>query len=142
MTVQVNIDDDSLNELILKGIKNLSEETIGELAKNAVQAVFQDPQTIKDVLFAKSETDWCGSRSWSNIRPEILNMLSRAFTDDEVKKYRTELLGMLERDKKELMIKVMAHIFIKRVFDDPLDFMNEMASNLSHDIDEIRSRGN
>ena len=142
MTVQVNIDDDSLNELVLKGIKNLSEETIGELAKSAIQAVFQDPVTMRDVLFAESETNWCGQRSWSKIRPEILNMLSRAFTDDEVKKYRNELLGMLERDKKELMIKVMTQIFIQRVFDDPQNFMCEMANNLSHDIDEIRRRGN
>ena len=136
MTIQVNIDDDSLNDLVSKGIKNLPEEAIGKLAKEAVEKVFSDEHTIKEMVFKKRERNWCGVDEFSDIRPEIINMLSRAFTDKEVKEFRTQLLEMLKKNKRELMTAVLADIFIKRVFDDPYAFMMEMRNKMSHRDDE------
>ena len=131
MTIQLNIDDSKLDELVKTGVENLPPETIGELAKQAVLQVFQDPKTIKDIIFKKKETSYYGSESWSDIRPEILSILGRAFTDDEVKQFRKELLETLEANKQKLIVDVMAAIFIQRVFDDPQQMMHEMSNRLA-----------
>lgn len=130
MKVQIEIDDDSLNDLVAKGIKNLPDEDIGRLAKEAVQKAFSDEKTMKDIVFQKKETSYYGETRHSDIRPEILAMLNRAFTDDEVKEYRVQLFELLEKNKKELMTEVLAEIFVKRVLEDPYEFMNKMAQKL------------
>ena len=51
MTISIDINDQELTEIVEKGIKNLDEKVVSELAKEALKKYLDDPQVMEKLLF-------------------------------------------------------------------------------------------
>ena len=107
MKISIDIDDSELNEAISKGVKDLSADTITELAKDAVSAYLQTTVGIEKVLYKDRRNAWDAP----DLRPEIVKLLENSFTSAEVEAYRARIFKALEERGGNLMVQVLAELF-------------------------------
>ena len=109
MQITVDINDDALRETMEKGVKGLSEETLTNMAKEALQAYMLDPKNIDDLVF------WSRRNSYYNqnneVRPEIMKMLMNSFSKEEVEEYRQKLFQAIDKHGDQLLVRTLAEIF-------------------------------
>ena len=107
MKLSIDIDDAELNEVITRGIKELSTETITDLAKEALNSYLQTNEGIEGVIYRGKRNAW----DTPELRPEIVQMLKNSFDKEEVEVYRAKIFKALEERGGDLMVKVLAEVF-------------------------------
>jgi hypothetical protein len=109
MQITVDINDDALREAMEKGVKGLTEETLTNMAKEAVQAYMLDPKNLDDLVF------WSRRNSYYNqnneVRPEIMKMLMNSFSKEEIEEYRQKLFQAIDKHGDHLLVRTLADIF-------------------------------
>lgn len=85
MTLSIDINDQELKEVVEKGIRELSSETVGEIAKEAILNYMQDPEVMKNLLF-ESERNY-GYTCFKEPQKWFLNLFSNCFTPEEISEY-------------------------------------------------------
>lgn len=125
MNLSIEINDEELSEIIEKGIKNLSDETITEIAKGAVSNFLSDKQTIASLAFQRINyspynrvIDYDSPRQW------FVDLIKSSFSEDEVKEYRQKLLKTLDEEKDQIVLKAISRAFAKALVTE--DFRNEV----------------
>ena len=121
MQITVNIDDGELQEIIKKGIGNLSEETINGLAKEAISNFLQDKRVIEALVFNKQSYGY-GGYDYSNPQQWFLDMISNSFTAEEVSEYRDKIYRTLEENRKNIIIETMANVFSKSLVNSEMQY--------------------
>lgn len=92
---------------VQKGIEGLSNETITQIAKDAISSYLSDPKVMEKILF--KERQYFSSET--ELRKEIVKILENSFTADEVEKYRKMLFAAVEQRGEDIMIRTLASIF-------------------------------
>ncbi len=110
MQITVDINDDALREAMEKGVKSLSEETLTEMAKEALQAYMMDPKNLKDLVFKNLLGNGYYNQN-VEIRPEIMKMLTNSFSENEIEEYRQKLFQVIDEHGDQLLVKTLAAIF-------------------------------
>ena len=113
MQITVNLNDEELDALVTNGIKNLNEEVVQEIAKEALSAYLAKEMVMEKLIFEKRQyySDNWTPREW------ITAMLSKGFNGDEVAEYRDKMLDILKDDKKrqglltDTLAKALASVF-------------------------------
>lgn len=138
MKISIDINDADFNEAIEKGVKGLSEETITNLAKEAISSYLQTKDGIEALVFKDRISSYSNAYSYVNkdVRPEILKMLESSFTKDEVEEYRQKIFSVFDDNGKGLLIDVLARIFANMLAD--YDFKNDIYSRISQLASAIR----
>ena len=114
MQLTVELNDDELKNVIVGGIKNLSDETITELAKTAVSAFLSKPDVMWDLIYKKPSSSYGGFRETRSQPAEwFTNMLTNSFSPEEVETYRKMIFTTIEEHKKDLVVDAMAQCFSK-----------------------------
>lgn len=114
MKLEIDVNDKQLDEIINKGIKELSLETVAELCKQAIVDYVTKPEIIERIIF-KSHTDWSGSYYVNRDQFTDLfeSIIMKGISEDELKKYRELFFKQVgEINKTELMSNVMATVFV------------------------------
>ena len=106
MQITVDINDESLKAAMEKGISGLSNEQLTEMAKEAMQAYMIDPRNINDIIFR-----YRNSFSSPELRQELVDMLTKSFTKEEVEEYRQVLFRTIDKYGDRLLVKTLAEIF-------------------------------
>lgn len=119
MNVTINIDDDTLSDLIKKGIAGLSNETIGDIAKEAVEKAFSDPEVAKGLIFIKDSDRYGCSYHDMKLRHEVVDMLMKSITDEDLAKYRKMMLDTLDKEGKYLVINALSRMLAQKLVDEP-----------------------
>ena len=127
MTLSIDINDQELKEVVEKGIKELSSETVGKIAKEAIKNYMQDPAVMKELLFEREKG--YGYTYFSNPQKWFLDLFANCFTPEEVQEYRQKMLGVVEQEKEGIIIKTLAEIFSKMLVTD--EFRYTMQSMIS-----------
>lgn len=128
MNVTVNIDDDALSDLIKKGVDGLSEATIGDIAKKAVETAMSDPEVVKGLLFKRNSYS---SSCWDlDLRPETVELLARSFSDEDLAKYRKLMLDTLDKAGDNLVIDALSRMLAHKLLDDQEVFMVSLQDQL------------
>ena len=109
MQITVDINDDALREAMEKGVKGLSEETLTNMAKEALQAYMLDPKNIDDLVFRYGKDRYYNQNA--EIRPEIMKMLMNTFSNEEIEEYRQKMFQMIDKHGDHLLVKTLAEIF-------------------------------
>lgn len=130
MQITVNIDDAALNKALERGIQGLSNETITDMAKEALQAYMMDPNNLKDIIFSERY-----GYSQPEVRKEIINALMNSFTEDEIKEYRQKIFETIEKRGDHLLTQTLAQIFTNMLMTESVK--NELATQ----INSIANRG-
>lgn len=116
MTLSIDINDQELKEVVEKGIKELSSETVGEIAKEAIKNYMQDPEVMKKLLFEREQG--YGYTYFSNPQKWFLDLFANCFSPEEIQEYRQKMLSVVEQDKEGIIIKTLAEIFSKMLVTD------------------------
>lgn len=114
MKLEIDVNDKQLDEIINKGIKELSPETVAELCKQAIADYVTKPEIIERIIF-KSHTDWSGSChvNRDHFTDLFESIIMKGISEDELKKYRELFFKQVgEINKTELMSNVMATVFV------------------------------
>jgi hypothetical protein len=109
MQITVDINDDALREAMEKGVKSLSEETLTEMAKEALQAYMLDPKNIDDLVFWSRRNGYYNQNA--EVRPEIMKMLMNSFSKEEIEEYRQKLFQVIDKHGDQLLVRTLAEIF-------------------------------
>ena len=107
MKLSVEIADSVLDGAVQKGIEGLSNETITQIAKDAISSYLSDPKVMEKILFRERQY----FSSETELRKEIVKILENSFTADEVEKYRKMLFAAVEQRGEDIMIRTLASIF-------------------------------
>lgn len=113
MQITVNLNDEELDALVTNGIKNLGEEVVQEIAKEALSAYLAKEMVMEKLIFEKRQyySDNWTPREW------ITAMLSKGFNGDEIVEYRDKMLDILKDDKKrqglltDTLAKALSSVF-------------------------------
>jgi len=128
MNVTINIDDDTLSDLIKKGIAGLSEATIGTIAKEAVERAFSDKEVVEGLLF-KKESGW-GGTTQLELRSGIVDMLMKSFNDEDLARYRKLMLDTLDEKGGDLVIDALSRTLARKLFDEQYGLINDVYNEL------------
>jgi len=115
MKLSVEIADSVLDGAVQKGIEGLSNETITQIAKDAISSYLSDPKVMEKILFKERQYYSSGPE----LRNEIVRILENSFTADEVEKYRKMLFAAVEQRGEDIMIKTLASIFSNMLMTEP-----------------------
>lgn len=109
MQITVDINDDTLREAMEKGVKSLSEETLTNMAKEALQAYMLDPKHLDDLVFQVQRRSYYDQNVV--VRPEILKSLMNSFSKEEIEEYRQKLFQAIDKHGDQLLVRTLAEIF-------------------------------
>lgn len=128
--VTLSLNNEMLAQMISKGIQDLPKEVVHTLSYEAFKTALQDKEFLKRLMFV----DKNGSYDWwdkSELRQWVVDLLSRSFTDDEVKEFRDGVLNVLKADHRQIVVDAMASCFMRRLAD--YDF-NMQVECVVHDM--------
>lgn len=135
MQLTVNIEDKDLNDLITQGVKGLSEETLTDLAKEALMNYLTSKEGLEAILYGAPSRYYGESRE---MRSYIVKMLTESFTKEEVEQYRQKLFQTMENSFDKLMSDTLAKVFINMLCSS--EFKNELYSNMYRMINEVKQQ--
>ncbi len=127
MTLSIDINDQELKEVVEKGIKELSSETVGEIAKEAIKNYMQDPEVMKELLFEREKG--YGYTYFSNPQKWFLDLFTNCFSPEEIQEYRQKILGIVEQEKEGIIVKTLAEMFSKLLVTD--EFRYQLQDSIS-----------
>ena len=135
MQLTINIEDKDLNELVTKGVKGLSEETLTDLAKQALMNYLTSKEGLEAILYGAPTRFYGETRE---MRSYIVKMLTDSFTKEEVEQYRQKLFQAMENDFGKLMSDTLAKVFVNMFCTS--EFRTELYSSMYKMISEVNKR--
>lgn len=135
MNVTINIDDDSFNELVKKGVENMPAEKVGDIAAEAIMEIFKKEEAVKEIMFAKKEWGYSGS-SYSCLRPEVVEVVKAAIPEDKIQELCSRILKILETEGRHILVDAIATMFARKLFDEPVLFADSVRDMLIKHITE------
>ena len=118
MVLSFEISDDELNEIVSNGVKRLSDETVTEIAKQAISEYLSKPETIMSLAFEH----YGGYPHYDSPKKWLLDMLSNSFSTDEIKEYRAKLLQTVDDENHEIVVEVLSKIFSEKLVNDEMKY--------------------
>ena len=116
VTLSFEISDEDLNEIVKKGVKNLSDETITSIAKEAISAYLTQERVLDGILFE----NYGGYSRYDEPKRWFLDMLKNSFSDDEVKKYREMFLSTVRANRQEIVVEALGQVFADKLVNDQM----------------------
>ena len=121
--VTLSLNNEMLAQMISKGIQDLPKEVVHTLSYEALKSALQDKEFMKRLMFVNKD----GAYNWwekSELRQWVVDLLSRSFTDDEVRDFRDGVMRVLKTDHREVAVEALASAFMRKV--SSFDFDNEV----------------
>ena len=121
--VTLSLNNEMLAQMISKGIQDLPKEVVHTLSYEALKSALQDKEFLKHLMFVNKD----GAYNWwekSELRQWVVDLLSRSFTDDEVRDFRDGVMRVLRTDHREVAVEALANAFMRKV--SSFDFDNEV----------------
>lgn len=132
--VTLSLDNEMLAQMISKGIQDLPNEVVHTLSYEALKTALQDKEFLKHLMFVSSGNSY----NWwetSKLRQWVVDLLSRSFTDKEVKEFRDGMLHVLRTDHRQIAVDAMTSCFMHRLSDFDFD------AQVRHIIGEMMNEG-
>lgn len=112
--VTLSLNNEMLAQMISKGIQDLPKEVIHTLSYEAFKTALEDKEFLKHLMFVSSGNsyDWWSS---ANLRQWVVDLLSKSFTDDEIKEFRDGVLKVLKTDHRKIALDAITNCFMSRL---------------------------
>jgi len=135
--VTLSLNNEMLAQMISKGIQDLPREVVHTLSYEAVKTALQDKEFMKHLLFY---SDYRGYDWWDHAQPQpwFAEMLSKSFTDEEVKEFRDGIMKVLRDDYHSTVTKALTNCFMKKLSD--FDFTDNVKALIYQTLDERANR--
>lgn len=121
--VTLSLNNEMLAQMISKGIQDLPKEVVHTLSYEAFKTALQDKEFLKHLMFVTSGNsyDWWSS---ANLRQWVVDLLSKSFTDDEIKEFRDGVLSVLKTDHRDIALEALTNCFMRKLSD--FDFTTQV----------------
>lgn len=108
MQLTININDDTMTELINKSISELSSDAINDIVKNAIGAYLTKPEVLDKIFFTKDDF-------YSKARPTdiLLKLMAGPEGTDPFENIRNEIINTVSKDRRDIIVDVMGAAFGK-----------------------------
>lgn len=134
--VTLSLNNEMLAQMISKGIQDLPKEVVHTLSYEALKSALQNEEFLKRLMFVADDNSY----NWwekSELRQWVVDLLSRSFTDKEVRDFRDGIMNVLRTDHRELAVEALTNAFMKRIssfnFDDEVRCV---VSSMLHERDD------
>ena len=111
-----------LAQMVSDGIQGMPKEIGHTLSYEALKTALQDREFLKHLLFKSDNSFWGGAE----VRQWVVDLLSRSFTDDEVKEFRDGIMKVLKTDHRKVAVEALTNAFMRKV--SSFDFDSEVNS--------------
>lgn len=115
MQLTINIEDEELQKVVQRGIDNLSDESVAEIAKEAITQFLMQPDAMAMMAFEKQNGLYSTRPDYDRPRKWFENLLASVFTPEDFKAEKTAILGELVKDRKNILIEVLAASFSRNL---------------------------
>lgn len=121
--VTLSLNNEMLAQMISRGIQDLPKEVIHTLSYEAFKTALEDKEFLKHLMFVKNGNsyDWWGS---ADLRQWVVDLLSKSFTEEEVKDFRDGVLKVLKTDHRKIALDAITNCFMRRL--SQYDFTSEV----------------
>ena len=128
--VTLSLNNEMLASMISAGIQDLPKEVIHTLAYDALKTALEDKEFVKHLLFRSGNS---GYSRWDEacVQPWVAELLSKSFTDEEVKMFRDGVLEVLKTDHKDIAVRALSSCFMRRLSE--YDFTDSVKM-IVHDV--------
>lgn len=135
--VTLSLNNEMLAQLISKGIQDLPKEVVHTLSYEALKTALQDKEFLKHLMFVSSGNsyNWWDS---SELRQWVVDLLSRSFTDKEVKEFRDGIMKVLKKDHREMAVEALTNVFMQRV--SSFNFDSEVRNIVERSLHDMEGR--
>lgn len=137
MQITVDLNDVDINAVVTKGIQNLSDEDVKNIAKEALVAYLSKELVMEKLIFIEHQyySRDREPRDW------VTEMLKKGFGQEEVAEYRKKLLDILKDkdDRKDLLAETLAKALGNMLFSNDMraDFYQALT-----DIHQLKEKVN
>ena len=123
MQVTVNIEDSKLNEIVSHGIEALPQETIAELAKDAIRKALENPNTARALVCSSSYGDL-------RLQPWFESAITNHITEKDLSEFKDSILGAAKKDGREIILSALAEVLMRNLFsyDNQVTFRDQILS--------------
>lgn len=111
MNITVNIDDTQMSKLINDGINALDNETVTNIARQALCKAFEDPELSKLILFER-----CGIYSSPELRQWAKNAISQSLTTADYEKFKALVFETIDKHAKDIIVETLAKTLTNNLF--------------------------
>ena len=121
--VTLSLNNEMLAQMISKGIQDLPKEVIHTLSYEAMKTALGDKEFLKHLMF-RADSD---SYNWwdrAHLQPWLAELLSKSFTEEEVKDFRDGVLNVLKTDHRSIAVDAITNCFMHRL--SQYDFTSEV----------------
>lgn len=135
--VTLSLNNEMLAQMISKGIQDLPKEVIHTLSYEALKSALEDKEFLKRLMFTARDTSY---NWWDHaaLRDWLVELLSKSFTDEEVKEFRDGMLKVLKTDHKQIAVEALTDAFMKKLSD--FDFESQVRCIVSQMQSEAYNR--
>ena len=133
MNLTINVDDQEFSKIIENGIKGLSNETITELAKNAISEYLSNERVIQALAFDKER--WGYGSEFGRPRDWFVRLLGNSFSQEEVAEYRKKFFNLVDKNGKEIVISAISEAFANMLITDGLKTDLQLAFQKVNDME-------
>lgn len=112
--VTLSLNNEMLAQMISKGIQDLPKEVIHTLSYEAFKTALEDKEFLKHLMFVKNGNsyDWYDR---AELRQWVVDLLSKSFTEEEVKYFRDGVLKALKTDHRKIALDAITNCFMQRL---------------------------
>ena len=111
MNITVNIDDTQMSKLINDGINALDNETVTNIARQALCKAFEDPELSKLILFER-----CGTYSNLELRQWAKNAISQSLATADYEKFKALVFETIGKHAKDIIVETLAKTLTDNLF--------------------------
>ena len=108
MQLTININDDTMAEIINKGISELSNDAINDIVKNAIETYLTKSEVLDKIFFTKDDF-------YSKARPTdiLLKLMAGPEGTDPFEDIRKEIIDTVSKDRRDIIVDAMGAAFSK-----------------------------
>lgn len=131
MNITVNIDDTQMSKLINDGINALDNETVTNIARQALCKAFENPELSRLILFEKR-----GIYSDPELRQWAKNAISQSLTTADYEKFKALVFETIDKHAKDIIVETLAKTLTDNLF--TYEQQNTFGTTLVNAIKERR----
>lgn len=110
MNITVNIDDIQMSKLINDGINALDNETVTNIARQALCKAFEDPELSRLILFEKRGIYDIELRQWAK------NAISQSLTTADYEKFKALVFEAIDKHARDIIVETLAKTLTDNLF--------------------------
>ena len=111
MNITVNIDDTQMSKLINDGINALDNETVTNIARQALCKAFENPELSQLILFEKR-----GIYADHELRQWAKNAISQSLTTADYEKFKALVFEAIDKHAKDIIVETLAKTLTDNLF--------------------------